>query len=158
MNSPTKRFIEAAKQGDLDVIQKLSMNVDVSYNNNNALRLAARKGHLEVVKYLATLQNPVTGDYRVDVSANDNFALRLAALNGHLEVVKYLSTLVDPVTGDYRVDVSADNNQALRYAAYLKIIKFLKYKIAQKQGYSNQKLECIQKVLLLKDLHKYIVI
>lgn len=50
--------------------------------DNYAVGLAARNGHLEVVKYLH--QNGA------DITADNNYAVRKAAANGHLEVVKYL--------------------------------------------------------------------
>lgn len=48
----------------------------------NALKLAARHGEIQFVKFLVS--------NGADIIADDNEALRIAAKNGHLEVVKYL--------------------------------------------------------------------
>ena len=68
-----------------------------SAENNYAIQLASRKGHLEIVELL--LQDP-----RVDPSADDNYAIGWASQNGHLEIIKLL--LQDP-----RVDPSLQSNQ-----------------------------------------------
>ena len=54
----------------------------VDAHNDPALTWSARKGHLEVVKYLI--------EAGADIHANNDKALNYSALYGHLEVVKYL--------------------------------------------------------------------
>ena len=46
------------------------------------LRLAVRKGHLDIVKYLL--------DHGADIHAGDDCALIEAVREGHLDIVKYL--------------------------------------------------------------------
>ena len=99
-------------------------DIDPSLKNNEAIRLAAGNGRLEVVKIL--LKDP-----RVDPSDNNNHAIRYASANGlalqgglgsaeHVEVVKVL--LADRQAGracanDSRVDPTACNNSAIGYAS-----------------------------------------
>ena len=74
---------------------------DPSVDYNNAIRLASKNGHIEIVKIL--LQ-----DKRVDPT--DNWAIRIASQFGHIEIVKILLE-------DKRVDPSADDNYAIQYAS-----------------------------------------
>ena len=57
--------------------------------DNNSFIKASRYGHLEVVKYLMSLDRV----YNIDPSAENNIAIRQASRNGHSEVVKYLMSL-----------------------------------------------------------------
>ena len=52
----------------------------------NALHLAARHGHLEVVQYLL----PIFGDKRFSVTRSGETCMSLARRKGHQEVVRYL--------------------------------------------------------------------
>jgi ankyrin repeat protein len=91
-----------------------------------ALRLAANHGHLELVRYLCKLKDK-NGNYRCNPSAYNNDEIRKAAMNGRLNVVKYLCGLTN-TNGSYRIDPSADDNLVLRLAAengHLNIVKFL---------------------------------
>lgn len=56
--------------------------LDVTADDNYAVRCAAKNGHLEIVKYLH--------ENGADITADDNYAVKWAARNGYLEVVKYL--------------------------------------------------------------------
>ena len=72
------------------LIEREEVNVnlvdDEDASKRTALHLAARNGHLEVVKYLLE-----KGGAEVNEEDNDGWtALHLAARYGHLEVVKYL--------------------------------------------------------------------
>jgi ankyrin repeat protein len=95
----------------LEIIKELiEEGADPKAENSLALRWAADKGHLEIVKLLLPLSNP---------KANNSDALRYAALHGHLEVVKLLLPLSDP---------EAYNSEALRSAAqngHLEVVKLL---------------------------------
>ena len=51
---------------------------NIHARTDDAVRLAAGNGHLEIVKFL------------VSIGANYNWAVRWAAKNGHLDVVKFL--------------------------------------------------------------------
>jgi hypothetical protein len=70
---------------------------------HNALEVASREGHAEVLRALLE-------DGRIDPSHMDNLAVRYAAYQGHLEIVRLL--LADP-----RVDPSAQDNLAVYLAA-----------------------------------------
>jgi ankyrin repeat protein len=67
------------------------------------LRLAAEKGHLDVVERLLN-------DNRVNPVDDGNFAIIWAADKGHLDVVERLLK-------DKRVDPSTVNNHAIEWAA-----------------------------------------
>ncbi|RKP15827.1 hypothetical protein ROZALSC1DRAFT_26003, partial [Rozella allomycis CSF55] len=87
---------------------------DPSTNDNYAIRLASRNGHVKISKYLLNHQ-------RVDPSADNNYAIRLACENGHIEVVKLLLT-------DSRVDPGADDNYAIQLACkngHIEVVKLL---------------------------------
>ena len=102
--------------------QLIKEGADPKINNNYALRLAATKGHLEIVKLLIPVSDP---------KSLDSEALRLAAENGHLEIVKLLIPVSDPKSlGSY----------ALRWAAaegHLEIVKLLIPVSDPKAGGSN---------------------
>ena len=88
--------------------------VDPSARDNEAIRYASEKGHLDVVSLLLQQKG-------VDPSAINNYAIRYASENGHLEVVKLLLQRPD-------VDPSANNNWAIElasYNGYLEIVKLL---------------------------------
>ncbi|RKP18107.1 hypothetical protein ROZALSC1DRAFT_30161, partial [Rozella allomycis CSF55] len=72
---------------DHDFRLKRGVQPDPSADENYAIRVAARNGHTEIVKYLLT--NP-----RVDPRANGNYAIQRASKYGHADVVKLL--LADP--------------------------------------------------------------
>ena len=72
----------AAEYGNLEVVKHLlELGANLHADNDWALRSAAAKGHLEVVKYLV--------EQGADLHAMNDWALRFAAKNVHLEVVKY---------------------------------------------------------------------
>jgi hypothetical protein len=80
----------------------------------NAIRLASKYGHVEVV-------NLLLNDPRVDPSFYNNDAIRWASENGQVQVVTLL--LKDP-----RVDPSAYNNHAIRRASengHVELVKLL---------------------------------
>ena len=72
-------------------------------SNNNAIQVASKNGHTEIVKLLL-------GDPRVDPTTYNNKAIRVASENGHTEIVKLL-------LGDPRVDPSVDDNFAIQLAS-----------------------------------------
>jgi ankyrin repeat protein len=112
MLTPQEMLETAAEIGSVPLARKaIKMGADPKWENSWALRIASRKGHLEVVKFLIPIS---------DVKAFDSQALRLASRNGHLECVKLLIPLSD---------VKAFDSQALRYAAcygHTKVVEELK--------------------------------
>jgi ankyrin repeat protein len=67
------------------VVQELlkTNKVDPAANNNFAIRLASRNGHIEVVQELLKTN-------KVDPAAENNYAIRGAIKNDHIEVVREL--------------------------------------------------------------------
>ena len=100
----TLGFLRVAKIGNLDCCKTFieEMGVDVNARNSAALRFAAKKGHLQIVKYLL--------DRGADVHALDDFALRVASANGELKMVKLLL--------ENGANVHAQDNSALRWATF----------------------------------------
>jgi ankyrin repeat protein len=87
-------------------------NVDVTTDDNYAVKWASLYGYLDVVEYLVSKG--------ADVSADDNFALKWASRFGYLDIVKYLV--------EHGADVTAEDNYALKWAAeyeYLEVVKYL---------------------------------
>ena len=103
----------AAKRGYLEVVKCLhEYGADITASNNYAVRWAAENGHLGVVRYLH--------ENGADITAEDNYAVRRAAVCGHLEVVEYLH--------GNGADITAEENEAVRRAArngYLEVVKYL---------------------------------
>jgi hypothetical protein len=111
-----KVFVEATRNGNLDVVKTLLKNprVDPSFQHQLPLKVAISEGYSDIVKIL--LKDP-----RVDPSAQDQTFIGIAASFGFLKIVKML--LKDP-----RVDPSANNQYALKYASRRKrydVVKML---------------------------------
>ena len=124
---------------------------DDASENNQAVQLASRFGHLDVLKWLVE-ESKLTIDFTavsnwpvqlaaenghldvvkwlvkesgqaVDITDHDNLALQLAAENGHLDVVKWLVE-----ESGQAVDVTAVSNRAVRWAAgsgHLGVVRWL---------------------------------
>jgi len=100
----------ASRYGHLDVVKVLVQHgADVHASNDGALRLASEYGHIDVVKFLV--------EHGANVHANYDGALRWAFYHSHLEVIKVLV--------QHGADVHAISNQALRHGN-LEIFKVLK--------------------------------
>jgi hypothetical protein len=122
INELLNNFHKFAADGDYKTVEELlkikEVKAQAAEYNNDALQMAADKGHLEVVKLL--LDIPAVKE---NAAAWNNRALRLAASNGHLEVVKLLLDI--PAVKE---DAAAWNNQALRLATdqgHLELVKLL---------------------------------
>jgi len=117
------RFLKACKTGDIRKLQTLNYSkIDIHSNYECAFRHACENGHLDVVKYLISLE-PDHG--RIDIHTWDEGAFQLACRNGHLDVVKYLISL-EPEHG--RIDIHAYDDYAFRCACYdghLDVVKYL---------------------------------
>ena len=97
---------------------------DLRAKEDKALRMAARNGHRELVKYLL--------EQGADLHAENDEALQLAAVNGHLEVVKYLL--------EQGADLHTENDRVLRWAAeygHLQVVKHLVEQGADLHAYDN---------------------
>ena len=71
-----------------DIVQPILLQY-IRSQNNQALISSARKGHLEVVKYLVSCGLTVE-----DIRSENNQAVRWASHYGHLEVVEYLEGFI----------------------------------------------------------------
>jgi ankyrin repeat protein len=109
-------FSQACRQGELDKIKffltntQLSKNVDVHYNEDDALHGACSNGHLAVVDYLLT--SPELKEH-ADIHACLDWALSTAARAGNLDIVKYL--LTSPKLTEH-CDIHADDEFTLQMA------------------------------------------
>ena len=86
--------------------------VIISMDDDYALRLASRNGHLEVVKFLV--------ENGADIHTYGDYALQVAADKGDLKMVKF--------SVGYGANVRADDDWAFRVAAengHLEVVKFL---------------------------------
>ncbi len=72
-----------AADGNLNAVQQLCMATNV--DKDDALHWAARRGHLNIIKYLVFMG--------ADIHDDNECALRYACAYGHLEVVKYLVSI-----------------------------------------------------------------
>lgn len=118
MNSATREFIFACKNGQLEKAQKLLQQpeVDAHANNNMALKLATAMGQTQVVNFLTHglekwLQDIAFTSEQAcivpaDPSVNEQEALRMACLKGDL-------LLVSRLLEDRRVDASVRDWEAL---------------------------------------------
>jgi ankyrin repeat protein len=95
-------FLVACKSGFVRVVEQLISELDPTYKDNEAIKLACRYGHTEVA---TTLLN----DYRVDPSVCHNYCITVAAMHGFTGICKLLLQ-------DRRVDPSANSSDPLRRA------------------------------------------
>jgi ankyrin repeat protein len=115
VDNPTKEqaLRFAAEKGYLEIVKFLVDNgANINTSDNLPLVAAAQFGHLEVVKFLIA--------NRPAAHAKDSNAVMASALKGHLEVVKFLV--------EKEFDIHAGKEQALRLSVksgHLEIAKFL---------------------------------
>ena len=103
-NTPDKRLLEAAKNGNIDAIRALiAEKVDLNARDEEgytALHLAAYNGHVEAVRALVK----VVGDEIIDIqNSKDRYytPLHYASRMGHAEVVTALLELgANPMIAD----------------------------------------------------------
>lgn len=108
-------FIKACEYGFTEAVKLWLQDrrrINPAANKQEALRLASKNGHIEIVKLLLA-------DRRVKPQAKESEALRKASRHGYIKIVKLL--LADP-----RVQPQAKNYQALRKAR-----KYERYQIQQ---------------------------
>ena len=112
----------AVENGHIPVVKWLVIEsghqVDLTVDNNSAVRWAAKFGQLDMIKWLVN-----ESGQHVDVTARDNWAVGVAAQNGHLDVVKWLVK-----ESGQQVDVTVDDNFAVGAAAqngHLDVVRWL---------------------------------
>ena len=91
----------------------IQAGADVHFNDDQALRIASKNGHVAVVEFLVKAG--------ADVHADDDQALCWASYHGHLPVIEFLVKA--------GANVHAGNDAALRYASssgHLPVVEFLK--------------------------------
>lgn len=118
-----KSLISAADNGRLNYIKYfVTFGADVKANNYEALKVAAKKGHLDIVRYLIKKSNPN------NVSTIIPEALRLAAIHGHFDVLKCLAEIdVKDAKNVKSMRINANNSEALRVSAYYGHFEIVKY-------------------------------
>jgi len=118
---------DACFLGHIDKVKYLieEKNVDINFNDDEAIREACRSGNLNVVQYLLTSPTINKHSNVNNFSENGINALASASIGGHLNVVKYLLTSNDLLI---KADIYLQDNNAFKLACYRKhddIIKFL---------------------------------
>lgn len=94
-------LIEAAAGGNTSEVARLTSNIREPLDCARAIRWAANNGHLNCLKILINVHNPLS-----DISP----ALYLAAGQGHLDCVSHLLPLVDPLYKNSAAMVEAAGN------------------------------------------------
>jgi hypothetical protein len=103
-------FTNAIKNNNICRIKSMlkANSLNPSYEDNEAIYLAAKLGHTDVFKLL--LEDP-----RVDPSDMSNKTIITASLHENIDIVKLLIQ-------DKRVDPSARNNSAIQFAENKELI------------------------------------
>lgn len=91
-------IVEEARYGDLESLLTIFQLVDLkllptmkdTLTESTPLHMAAANGHIEVVKYLLSLDVTDKEKWVNQQNLSGNTSLHWASLNGHIEVVKYL--------------------------------------------------------------------
>jgi ankyrin repeat protein len=103
-------FFGACRIGDLKAVKKyIEEGIDVTSEDDKAIILASKNGHLEVVRLL------------IKNGADCNYAILLASENGHVEIVRLLI--------ENGADCNTWNNKVIRWASedgHLEIVELLK--------------------------------
>ena len=108
-------FKKAIEENNLELVNSLLQEgrIDPEDNRNEALRIAAKYGYVDIVKLL----------FKVGVKAiySDNCAIRIASFYGNITLVEFL--LKEP-----KVDPTDCVNESLSYAyknGYIEIVELL---------------------------------
>ena len=99
-------FKFAVGHGQTPVVDLLlqRVNIDLTSNDNEVIRLAAAAGHTDIVQMLLARDE-------VNPGARNNEAIRFASMRGHTDVVRML--LARP-----EVNPGANDNEAIRFASF----------------------------------------
>lgn len=113
-------FEIASMNGNLELLHYLVSYWDIHHCSQNLVVNAASNGHVDVLKYLMTLDRV----YGITPSAHNNEAIRFAASNGHVQAVAFLMEL----DAEYGIDPTARHNEAIRHAisnGHLEVVQYL---------------------------------
>jgi len=135
----------------------LKQGADLQAGADQALRSAARNGHLEVVKYLL--------ERGADLHSFGDYAIRCAAKNGYLEVVKYLvergadpdkisSEILIKLLTSYSVQIGKITPRLLSLFLKIKLVKKA-YKISARNRILSAYKEKIVSSLVILMYHLY---
>jgi ankyrin repeat protein len=126
-------LISGARNGRLEVVEYVvSLGHDIRKQDDCALRIAAEFGRLEIIKYLESLGS--------DIKCNNSEALLWAAKNGHFETLEYLV--------EKGCDVRNRDDQTLIYAAVNGRLNIVEYLIDHGCDFKNQKNEALVRSIL----------
>lgn len=117
----------AVTYGHTSVVKLLltNDNIDPSIDNNNAIKIASKKGYTDIVKYLLTTN--------INPSVLNNYPIRTSAENNHIDVLKILLS-------DSRTDATDSYNEAFITSIRLAntdIIKLLLSHLTEKDKLSD---------------------
>jgi len=112
-----KSFI--GKEGNDDehcnwLISLENQNLDIHYEEDEAFRLACFNGHLDIVKWLLTLED------KPNINAKNDEAFIQSCANGQLDIIKWLLTLED------KPNIRNQNDNAFKLACIFDRIKIAK--------------------------------
>ena len=119
MNSNNTLFYDAAKNGDLEIVQNMvNNNNDTIYMEdiNHAFKLAYENGYLNVAEWLYLFKA------NIDTSANNKYVFVYTCSNGYLNMAKWLYEIKPDI------DISFESNYAFRttcYNGHLNVAKWL---------------------------------
>lgn len=105
----------ACQLGSMVMLKYLAKNVNLTIDENCGIILASENGHLNAVKFLV--------EKGADIKAQNNLAVILACANGKIDIVKYLTLL--------GADITAQDNIAMRLAKFNGHTDIIKYLISQ---------------------------
>lgn len=90
----------AVTYGHTSVVKLLltNDNIDPAIDNNNAIKIASKKGYIDIVKNLLATNN-------INPAVLNNYPIRTSAENNHIDVLKILLS-------DSRTDVTDAHNEA----------------------------------------------
>jgi len=97
-------LLQAIRNNEFEKVNELLHVCDPSLNDNEAIKVAAELGHMNIVEILIK-------DPRVNPAGQTNYAIRWAAKNGHTNTVVVLMN-------DTRVNPADMHNWAITLAAY----------------------------------------
>jgi len=145
-----KKFKKVCKFGNLEDEKRIYeyYKLNIHANDDEAFRYACRYGHIEIAKWLISLDantilktnndfafintfyngdfnliNVLMGmEYKIDIHAKNDYAFRNACKYGHIEVAKWLYSLDD------KTNIHAKNDYAFRNACkygHIEVAKWL---------------------------------